>query len=160
MNTELGDQRYRAYGEVWAETTRRITVSVPLLQMERVPTGRVVCRPVFSLLCWEFPLYSKMPLQAEAAHFNTVHALTIKGITLPISLACDYVAYLEQRPLLFTAEQAESMAQMRLVEEERELFLPERYVRLSEFGRIQGNAYVLSATYRCQENIALEVPLA
>lgn len=159
VETDLGEKLYRAYGEVWAETTRRITVSVPLVQVDSVPTERVVCRPTFSFLCWGFPLYSETPLQGENARYSTAHTLTVGDVTLPLGLTCDYYIPLIARRRILTTEQARSAAQTQLTEQEAALFLPDSYERLTAAGRVQGNAYVLTATYRCRENIAVEVPL-
>ncbi len=159
VETDLGEKLYRAYGEVWAETTRRITVSVPLLQIRAFPTDDVVCRPTFSFLCWDFPLYSKMPLQGETAHYSTAHTLTVDDTVLPLALTCDYYVPLAQSRTVLTTDQACALAQAELTQREQDLFLPDSYERLAEKGYVQGNAYVLTATYRCRENIAVEVPL-
>ena len=159
VETELGEKLYRAYGEVWAETTRRITVSVPLLQVDWVPTDRVVCRPTFSLFSWEFPLYSKKPLQGKTAHYATSHVWTVQNVRLPLCLTCDYYVALTQQRTVLTTAQAAALAEQKLLQQEAELFLPDGYERLSESGRVQGNTYLLTATYRCRENIAMEVPL-
>ena len=159
VETEQGDKLYRAYGEVWAETTRRITVSVPLVQMDWTTTERVVCRPTFSLFCWDIPLYSQTPLQTEMTRYSTSHTLTIQDVRLPLGLTCDYYVELEEKNTLLTTTQAASLAQQQLLQQEMELLSPNNYERLSESGRVQGSAYVLTATYRCRENIAMEVPL-
>ena len=159
VETDQGEKLYRAYGEVWAETTRRITVSVPLVQVKRIPTERTVCRPTFSLFGWDFPLYSKTPLQGEMAHYTTSHAVTIQNVRLPLGITCDYYTALEKKNTILTTAQAALLAQQQLHRQEAELFLPDSYEQLSESGRVQGNTYLLTAVYRCRENIAVEVPL-
>ena len=159
VDTDLGEQLYRAYGEVWAETTRHITISVPLLQKRWTPTDRVVCRPVLSLFCWGFPLYSERPLQEKMSRIYMNHPLIIEGVTLPLALSCTYDVFLTEVRTVLTTDQARDLAQKQLSEQETALFSPNTYTRLSESGRVQGDAYVLTATYRCRENIALEVPL-
>lgn len=159
VETDLGEKLYRAYGEVWAETHRRITVSVPLMQTESVLSDAVVCRPTFSFLCWDFPLYSKTPLQPEAARFSKAHALIVNGMELPLGLSCDYYIPLVAHSRILTTEQAAEQAETQLRHQETDLFLPNSYERLTCTGRVQGDAYILTATYRCRENIAMEVPL-
>ncbi len=159
VETDLGEKLYRAYGEVWAETHRRITVSVPLVQMESILSDSMVCRPTFSFLGWDFPLYSKTPLQGEMAHYSTAHTLTVDGTVLPLRLSCDYYVPLSSRRRVLTTEQADDQAQTQLGQQEEALFLPDSYERLTCTGRVQGDMYVLTATYRCRENIAVEVPL-
>ena len=159
VETDLGTKLYRAYGEVWAETTRRITVSVPLTEITSVPTDRVLCRPTLTFLCWDFPLYSTRTLQGEMARVTRDYALIIRDTVLPFRLTCDYYFPLSPRRIIRTAEQAGALAQEQLAQQELELFVPDGFRRLSETGRVQGDVYVLTATYRCLENIAVEVPL-
>jgi len=159
VESELGEKLYRSYGAVWAQTNRRITVSVPLKYTRSIPSGEAVCRPVFSLLCWDFPLYSKTPLQSKTAHRRTERFLTIDGTRLPLGVTTDYYLPLTEITALRTSEQAEQLAHRRLKELEGELFLPDGYEQQSVTGRVRDGAYVLTATYLCRENIAVEVPL-
>ena len=159
VDTDLGPKLYRAYGEVWAETTRRITVSVPLVQVDSVPTERALCRPTFSFLCWDLPLYSTRPLQGEMVSVSKEYPFVIRDTVLPLRLTCDYYFPLVSRRTIRTTAQAREQAQAQLAEQEAALFLPDSFQRLGETGRVQGDAYVLTATYRCRENIATEVPL-
>ena len=159
VQTELGEKLYRSYGAVWAQTRRRITVSVPLRHTVLAPVGDTVCRPVFSLFCWDFPLYSKTPLQEESAHFRTERFLTIDGVRLPLGLSADYYRRMEELPAVRTVEEAEKLAYECLSEQERALLTPDNFERLTIDGKISAGAYVLTATYLCRENIAVEVPL-
>ena len=157
--TDMGEKLYRSYGEVWAQTRRRITVSVPLSDTRIVPTGETVCRPVFSLFCWGFPLYSKTPLQGDLLHKQTKHYLTIRDVVLPLGITTDYYRPLTAQPFLRTTAQAEALARERLAEQETSLFLPGNFEKQTENGKLMGNTYVLTATYLCRENIAVEVPI-
>jgi len=159
VETDLGDKLYRSYGEVWAETNRRVTVSVPLLQIDLVPAGKAVCRPTFSFLCWGFPLYSKTTLQGEMAYYSTAHTLTVGDTALPLGLTCDYYRPLTQRRTVLTTEQARLQAEEKLAQQETALFLPDSFEQLTQTGGVQNGQYVLTATYLCRENIAVEVPL-
>ena len=157
--TDLGEKLYRSYGEVWAQTRRRITVSVPLTDTRAIPVGEVVCRPVLTLFCWDFPLYSKTPLQGEMLQKQTKHFLTIRGVQLPFGITTDYYHSLAQEPFLRTTEQAKLEAQSQLAEQEKRLFLPDGFEKQTETGKVVDGVYVLTATYLCRENIAMEVPL-
>lgn len=160
VETDLGEKLYRSYGEVWAETTRRITVSVPLFQEMLVPAPQGMCQPTITFLCWDFPLYSKRPLQGEWHHQQTHHPLTVRERALPLALTCDYYWPLVTHSTLYTSQQAEEMAREQLAREETAVFLPDSYELLTQTGDVQQGKYVLTATYRCRENIAVEVPLS
>ena len=157
--TDLGEKLYRSYGEVLAQTRRRITVTVPLEDARFVPVGGTVCRPVLSLFCWDFPLYSKTPLQSDLLQKQTKHYLTVRGVVLPLGITTDYYRALVQEPFLRTAEQAKSEAKSQLAEQEKHLFAPDSFEKQTETGKVVDGAYVLTATYLCRENIAVEVPI-
>lgn len=157
--TDLGEKLYRSYGEVWAQTRRRITVTVPLSDTRKVPVGDTLCRPVFSLFCWDFPLYSKSTLQQNIVQKQTKHYLTVGGVVLPLGITTDYYRFVAEKPLLRTTRQAETVAKKRLAEQESRLFLPGNYEKQTQVGKLVGDDYVLTATYLCRENIAVEVPI-
>ena len=159
VQSKLGEKKYRSYGAVWAETRRRITVSVPLVYTRYIPAGETVCRPTLSFLCWDFPLYSNVPLKTKTLCRSTRHFLTVGNITLPFGLTTDYYLPLAPVQTARTAPEAEALARMQLTEQERSLFLPDSYKRQTESGRVKDGQYILTATYLCRENIASEVPL-
>ena len=64
------------------------------------------------------------------------------------------------QPFTRTEEQATEEAEQRLSQEEQTLFVPDSYEKLTQFGRVKEGQYVLTATYLCRENIAVEVPIA
>ena len=111
VETDLGEKLYRSYGEVWAETHRRITVSVPLLYTRPVPEGTVICRPTVSFLCWDFPLYSNSALQGEWIHRQTRHFLTARDMTLPLGVTNDYYLPVVEQKSVRTAGQARVLAE-------------------------------------------------
>ncbi len=157
--TDLGEKLYRAYGEVWAQTRRRITVTVPLSDTQVVPVGDTLCRPILSLFHWDFQLYSKIPLQQNVVQKRTKHYLTIGGVVLPLGITTDYYRFTTEKPFLRTSDQAKTEAKERLAEQEKQLFLPGDYEKQTEVGKLVGGNYVLTATYLCRENIAVEVPI-
>jgi len=159
VESDMGEKLYRSYGEVWAETHRRITVSVPLLYTRPVPEGTVICRPTVSFLCWDFPLYSNSALQGEWIHRQTRHFLTARDMTLPLGVTNDYYLPVVEQKSVRTAGQARVLAEQQLAAQEAALFAPDSYELLTREGEIRDGTYVLTATYRCRENIAAEVPI-
>lgn len=156
---ELGEQLYRAYGVVWAETWRQITVSVPLLDIKQIPTGRRVLRPTVTFLCWDIPVYSAGTLPEGLLHRQWAKFLTAGELTLPLGITWEEYAYTKTVQTARTRLQAERLAQEKLAEEERALFGEGVFTEVSREGNVQGGVYVLTARYRCEENIGVEVPL-
>ncbi len=156
---ELGEQLYRAYGVVWAETRRQITVSVPLLDVRQELTGRRILRPTVTFLCWKIPVYSAGTLPDGLLHRRWADFLATGELTLPLGITWDEYAYTQPVQSARTPLQAERLAVRRLAEEERVVFGEGVFAELSREGSVQGGAYVLTAVYRCEENIGVEVPL-
>lgn len=158
VDSELGQKLYRAYGEVWAQTQRQITVTVPLAYTRRVPTGEVVLRPTLTFLCWEIPLYSDGPLQAETQR-ETAHFLQARGMTLPLGITNRYHLFTREERLARTQQQAAVLAQQQLAQQEKSLFADAKYEELERQETLREGNYILTVTYRCEENIALEIPI-
>ena len=159
VETELGEKLYRSYGEIWAETRRQITISVPLTYDYVEPTGEVICQPTLHLFCWQIPLYSNTPLQAQSLQYQAFHYLTIKGTVLPLGVVNTYVMPAKTVTATRTEAEAQVLAEAQLAEKEAALFAPDSYEETGRQGRIEDGVYLLCVEYLCRENIAVEVPL-
>lgn len=157
--SELGEKLYRSYGEVWAETRRRITVSVPLSYTYTEPTGEMICRPTLTFLFWQIPLYSNTPLQQQMQQYQASHFLTVSDTTLPLGITNTYWMPTVSRTATRTEAEAQALAEAQLAEKEAALFLPDSYEEVARQGGVEEGAYVLRVDYLCRENIAVEVPL-
>ena len=159
VQTEMGEKLYRSYGEVWAQTRRRITVTVPLTYEHSEYTGEVICRPTITFFHWQIPLYSETPLQRQAQQYQAFHFLEVGDTTLPLGVTNTYWMPLEISTRTRTEEQAEALAEEQLKQKEATLFLPDSYEELSRQSRVEDGVYILQVEYSCRENIAVEVPL-
>lgn len=157
--TEMGEKFYRSYGEVWAETRRQITVTVPLTYEYTEPTGEVICRPVVTFFSWQIPLYSDIPLQQQTQQYQASHFLTVRNVTLPMGVTNTYLMPLQIRSATRSEEEAKALAEQQLAEKEAALFLPDAFTPTGQHGEVVEGAYVLRASYLCRENIAVEVPI-
>jgi len=160
VQTELGEKLYRSYGEVWAETRRQITVSVPLLYAKTVPDGFVAYRPTLSFLCWDVPLYSTGEIGKGYIRRTKEHFLQANGLTLPLGVKGDYYIRTREEPTARTKAQAAKLAAQQLAKEEATLFTSGKFEELSRREEVKNGQYVLTVTYTCLENIAVEVPIS
>lgn len=160
LQTEQGERLYRSYGEVWAETRRQITVSVPLLYDRVVPDGYVALRPTLTFLRWQIPLYAGGLPVGEYRQKRVEHFLKAKGLILPLGVTNEYAVRTRRVPTARTTAQAAQLAAAKLAAQERALFTPDGYEELERQVRVQDGNYVLRVTYKCVENIALEVPIS
>lgn len=159
VESELGEQLYRAYGEVLAQTERRITVSVPLTYYPSTPDGFVSVCPTLTFLGWEIPLYASVAPPESHQLYEREHFLQANGLTLPLGVTTRY--YIRTAPCCVqrTEAQAAELATMRLSAREKELFEPDSFEEIERSEQVRDGVYTLSVQYRCVENIAVEQPL-
>lgn len=158
VESELGEQLYRAYGEVWAQTERRITVSVPLTYYPAVPDGFVAVCPTLSFLGWQIPLYAAPPTGEEYQQTERAHFLQANGLTLPLGITNRYYIRTTRPAITRTEEIAAELAKKRLKAQETALFGDGEYEELERTHTVVDGAVTLSVKYRCLENIAAEEP--
>lgn len=160
VESELGEQLYRAYGEVWAQTERRITVRVPLTYYPAEPDGFVAVCPTLTFLGWQMPLYAAPPSGEEYRLTERAHFLQANGLTLPLGITNRYYIRTERPLTTRTEQQAADLAAKRLKAQEAALFSDGEFEELDRTQETVGGVYTLSVKYRCLENIAVEEPIA
>ena len=160
QETELGERLFRAYGEVWAETRRQITVTVPLTYEETAADGCTVLRPTVTFLRWRIPLYTDRPLEEDAyIHWERAHFLRAGGLTLPLGVTNAYYVRVVRRPATRTPEEAARLAGQQLRSLTESVLADVRYTETDRRTEVTDTEYRLTVGYRCEENIAVEVPL-
>lgn len=157
--SEIGEQLYRSYGSVWAETRRTITISVPLTYTYEQPTGEVICQPTVTFLCWQIPLYSHIPLQQKTQSYQASHFLRVGDTTLPLGVTNTYLMPTETVVATRSEEEAQVLAEEELAQKEASLFLPDSFKEMERQSEVIEGSYVLRVHYVCREDIAVEVPL-
>lgn len=157
--TEQGERRCRSYGEVMAQTRRQITVTVPLTYW-RETAQRTVLRPTVSFLRWQIPLYGATEMPADGITYTREHFLAAGRLRLPLGIINEYRVLTRREKTARTAGQAASIAAARLAEQERTLFSGLEYQESDRRSGVKDGQYTLTVTYRCVENIAVEVPLS
>ncbi len=158
---EDGSERLtRAYGEVWAHTERKLTVSVPLSYAPLMPDGFAAVCPTITFLGWEWPLYSHVPAEGNYVLQERRHFLTADGMTLPLGVRTQYYIRVKPEMRVRTELQAQQLAQQRLAAQEQTVFGSNVHTELHRQAQLENGVYTVTATYACLENIAIEEPLA
>ncbi len=158
--TEQGEKLYRSYGEVMAQTERQITITVPLLYVRTVLSGKAVCRPTVNFLGWQIPLFCPLEDETLTETKTVSHFLTSGESVLPLGVTVDYVVGTDQVVTARSREQARSLAEKQLKQQEKILFSEADVRETSRSERIMGRSLLLTAHYSCIENIAVEVPIS
>lgn len=158
VESELGEQLYRAYGEVWAQTERHITVSIPMTYYPAQPDGFVAVCPTVHFLSWRIPLYATPPVGEDYELAERTHFLQANGLTLPLGVTNSYYIRTKRPETTRTAEEAAELAEKRLTKQEKILFGDGEFEPIRRTSKTADGVYTLSVTYRCVENIAVEEP--
>lgn len=158
VESELGEQLYRAYGEVWAQTERRITVSVPLVYYPAQADGYVAVCPTVHFLNWKIPLYVTSPVGEEYQLVQRTHFLHANGLTLPLGVTNDYYIRTERPKITRAEREAAALAEKRLSAQETALLGDKQFEEIRRTAKTVDGVYTLSVTYSCVENIAVEEP--
>ena len=158
VESEMGEKLYRAYGEVWAQTERCITVSVPLTYYPAESDGFVAVCPTLTFLGWQIPLYASPPTGKDYRLTERTHFLQANGLTLPLGITNRYYIRTERTPVHRTEQQAVILAAKRLDAQEKALFGAGTYEEIDRSETTANRVYTLSVKYQCLENIAVEEP--
>lgn len=159
VTTEQGVTLHRSSGRVLAETTREITVEIPLIEECLLP-----CRnPREALTLYVFglriPLYDNRLTTDGCRHETHESTLTCGGIPLPLGVRIDRYTPLSRQTVTRTTEEATRLAEAALVENEAALLAEAEIHARTVTAEKSDSAVRLTAVYSCTENIALEVAL-
>jgi similar to stage IV sporulation protein len=152
-----------AGGKAVARVRRTLSVSVPYVQTVSVDAGKGVRRDTLGVFGLRIPLYLDFKDGAAENERITVRtrSLTLMGVKLPVELTKrDYIP-VKSAQTVFTKEQAGALAQKQLrVKEDTELY-GDKLVSRSVAGDAGKDAFILTGSYLCEENIACEeeIPL-
>lgn len=149
----------RSQGVVMAETTRRLTVRVPLNEVLLCPAGTPRESLTLCLFGQRLPLsdsdLSPVGCQVE----ESAHFLTLGGVSLPLGVELRRCTPLAEQPVSRTPEEAQAQALQRLNAEEAQTLADAQITSRTLSTVVEQDVLVLTADYQCVENIALEIPL-
>ena len=148
----------RSEGEVIAETTRTVTVRVPLTRTEWVPCGPPVSRRVVSAFGLTVPLYVG-EMKGDYRRQVERTDLVIGGVTLPAWTATATFTPVAERRVTLTLEQAKAEAASLLEKAVAEELAGAEVLSQQVDFTTEGNALVATATCLCRENVALTEPI-
>ncbi len=148
---EYGDMStvmHHAMGEIYAETTREITVISPMTVEKTVPTGRVKTKRVFQIFGVNIPLYIGSE-QYDYVASATENALESGDTTLPLSVITAEFCEVTRQKIKISSDEAKKNAEAELkLLEKQELNGIKIKDRKLKFTEKDGNI-VLTASYVC-----------
>lgn len=156
VESKTGPLMKRSSGRVIAETSRSLTVEVPLEETLLLPTGDSIFRPVFTLFGIRVPLFTDGTIPKEHALETHRHMLTAYGKALPVGFVCDRYTLLEPSPVSRTEEEAAELAAALLHERELAELGRAEITASDRTGRVENGVYSLTGTYVCIEDIGVE----
>lgn len=149
----------RSKAVVIAETEHTLSVEIPFRERQWLPVGKRHFRPVFQFLNLSVPLYTSLPLDGDMALTETDRRLKLWDTTLPLGrIDRVYTAY-TWVTIERTEQEAREAAYQALAEQFAAAY-PHAAVLLEEIReQATGTTLQLTAIYRCEEDIAREIPL-
>ncbi len=149
---------YRASGRIMAETTRELTVTVPLSETKTVDSTTTRFCPYLRFLKWDIPLFSTTPTDGVYREITYERLPTATDVTLPIGFIDRRFVKTEVITQTRTAEQATMLAQTQLSGAIKALEADGIAVKaeLSRTTAVTDTGVSLTVCLRCEENIAEE----
>ena len=159
---EYGDTQTvmcHAYGEVYASTERRLTITSPMTVQKAVPTGKIRTKRVLQLFGLHIPLY----LGSEQYSYTCKaeeKALRVFDVTLPVSVTMADFSEVQLTKSKISSDEAKKNALAELEQLEKQQLDGKKIISRKLSYEKQGDNIVLTADYCCEENIAIESALS
>ena len=148
-----------AMGEVYAQTDRKITVTVPLTETKLIPTGKNETRRVFQLFGVYLPLYLG---SVKYDYTATASEKTLQSgeVVLPVSIIEAEFREVKKTTVKLSLDDAKKRAKTELKLLEAEQLKGAKIKKKSITFTETEDAIIITADYVCEENIATEKPLS
>ncbi|MGN0171999.1 MAG: sporulation protein YqfD [Acutalibacteraceae bacterium] len=159
VETTAGTLLRRSSGVIMAQTEHTLSVSVPLEEMQLLPTGTVWKQPVLHAFGLSLPLYTTAVFPDSCEQREVKQFCELRGVTLPIGLTEKQYIERTVQTVVHTQEQAQSLATERLSQRVEEELSGAEITDRELHGCWENGVYTLTGTYHCTENIALEQPM-
>ena len=148
-----------AMGEIYAETNRKITVTVPLTETKLIPTGKSETKRVFQFFGGYLPLYLGSVKFDYTATAEEKSLRSGDGI-LPVSIIEAEFREVKKTTVKLSLADAKNRAKTELKLLETEQLKGAKIKGKSITFAETEDAIILTADYVCEENIAAEKPLS
>ena len=148
-----------AKGEIYAETNRKITATIPLCETQLIPTGRVQKKRVFQLFGVYVPLYLgsvKFDYTAYAAE----KSIKSGDVTLPVSIIEAEFHEVEKTNVTLSVDEAKKRAEAELKRLENDRLDGVKIKKRTVTFTANKDSVTITADYVCEENIVAEKPLS
>ena len=146
-----------AQGEVVAATTHTITCSVPLVQVQQVPTGEMLVRKRLAVFGVELPLNLTSPPQ-DGTYTRTFSAepVTLLGVRIPVERYTETWHCLQEQTITLTEQEASDQAEQELQKQLAEQYPQAQVVSSVKTRALKNGVLELTAVLQCEENIVQE----
>ncbi len=141
-------------GEVFAETERTLSFLANYVQTEKIYVAPPQRRSVLTVFGLNIPLYLGT-LKGNFETETTLKRFEKNGMYLPITLTETSFLAVDQRAYEITTEQAEALAKQKLFELEAQELENVEILSKTENVEVTEKGVLITATYKCKENIAV-----
>lgn len=149
----------RAQAVILAETSRTLTVRVPLRETRLLPTGETLYRPTLDVFGMHIPLFTDGPIDAEYALELDERPVMANGIALPVGYTGRTYRLLAPAEIVRSEEEAALLAAELLEGKVAGELGAVTITARTQAGRLEDGWYVLTGQYTCTEDIGVEEQL-
>jgi len=160
VESKTGAMFRRSRAKIMAETHHKIEVTVPLSETVVQPVGEAIFRPYLHLFSLDIPLFTDGAIDTDVYSDGITRRspVMVNNVPLPIGFISTRYEKYESVTITRTEQQAAGIAADKLAELERNLDGAEIRA-VNRAGELRGDVYVLTGSYECVEDIAVEEPL-
>ncbi len=149
----------RAQAVILAETSRTLTVRVPLRETRLLPTGETLYRPTLDVFGMHIPLFTDGPIDAEYALELDERPVMANGIALPVGYTGRTYRLLAPAEIVRSEDEAALLAAELLEGKVAGELGAVTITARTQAGRLEDGWYVLTGQYTCTEDIGVEEQL-
>lgn len=151
----------RSAGRIIAQTTHTVLATVPFSETQALPYGKVLYRPYLRFLCFDIPLFANTPLDGAYTKTTYLRLPSNGEFALPVGIIDTRYTPLQPTIVTHSQEDAGALAAQKLQAEIAALTANGILVQQETARKvtISEQAYTITVTLQCEENIAKEIPL-
>ena len=159
VDSSVGPILKRSQARILAETTRTLEVSVPLKEIQLLPTKERILRPYLHFFTLNIPMFTDGTIEQQSELKISKNMLVMNGIDLPIGIINRTYVLLEQTEIVRTQAQAKELAAKRLAEKKKNQLASVEILSANEKDWLNNGKYSIKGIYTCIEDICMEEQL-
>lgn len=149
----------QSVGKVYASTLRELKQEVPMNKEVLIQNAPTINRKRINFFGLNIPVSLTSAPDSDYQLDTQTFQAELFGTKLPISLLAESFTPVTRTSTVLTCDQSQAIAEEKLKTQEQNTFTDCTILNKTVKYQIEGDTYILTANYLCEENIAVEKPL-